>query len=236
MLTELRNADGALPEQYTGRMCGRYATALNEAEWSGIFPVSPDTVTFPEPRYNLAPTQGAPIIRELAGEWRLDVLRWGLIPAWAKSPADVRYNLFNARAEGVADKPSFRAAFRSRRCVMPASGFYEWRSGENGKQPYYISRTDGKPMLFAGLWERWERGDEQLESCTMITTEANEFMQQLHTRMPVILESEDRLVWLEEGPEELLKPSPEGVLQAWPVSRAVGNVRNEGPELIRALT
>lgn len=217
-------------------MCGRYATALNQAEWSGIFPVGPDTVQFPEPRYNLAPTQGAPVIRQLAGQLSLDELRWGLIPAWAKSPSDVRYSLFNARAEGVADKASFRAAFRSRRALMPASGFYEWRSEGGVKQPYYISRTDGRPLLFAGLWERWESGEQQLESCTMITTEANGFMQQLHTRMPVIIEFEDRQLWLEEGPQELLRPAAEDVLQAWPVSRAVGNVRNEGPELLTPLS
>ncbi len=213
-------------------MCGRYATALNQAEWSGIFPVAPDTVRFPEPRYNLAPTQGAPVIRELDGGRRLELLRWGLIPAWAKSPEDVRYNLFNARAEGVADKPSFRGAFRSRRALMPASGFYEWKTVDGKKQPYYISRSDGQPLIFAGLWERWESAGQQLDSCTMITTEANTFMQQLHTRMPVILEPAEREIWLEEGPEELLRPAAEDVLQAWPVSRAVGNVRNEGPELL----
>ena len=102
---------------------------------------------------------------------------------------------------------------------MPASGFYEWHSEGGVKQPYYISRTDGRPLLFAGLWERWESGEQQLESCTMITTEANGFMQQLHTRMPVIIEFEDRQLWLEEGPQELLRPAAEDVLQAWPVSR-----------------
>lgn len=213
-------------------MCGRYATALNQAEWSGIFPVAPGTVHFPDPRYNLAPTQGAPVIRDLEGERRLELLRWGLVPAWAKSPEDVRYNLFNARAEGITEKPSFRGAFRSRRALMPASGFYEWETVDGRKQPYYISRADGQPLIFAGLWERWESAGQRLDSCTMITTAANSFMQQLHTRMPVILEPAEREIWLQEGPEELLRPAAEGVLQAWPVNRAVGNVRNEGPELL----
>lgn len=216
-------------------MCGRYATALSQADWSGIFPLGPDTLQFPEPRYNLAPSQGAPVIRRSGTGLSLAELRWGLIPAWAKSPADVRYNLFNARAEGVADKPSFRAAFRSRRALMPASGFYEWRTTDGVKQPYYISRTDGQPLLFAALWERWESGEQELESCTMITTEANSFMQQLHTRMPVIIEANQQQLWLEHGPAELLRPAAEDVLQAWPVSRAVGNVRNEGPELLTPL-
>lgn len=216
-------------------MCGRYATALSQAEWSGLFPVAPDSMIFPEPRYNLAPTQGAPVIRELNAELRLDQLRWGLVPGWAKSPADVKHNLFNARAESVADKPSFRSAFKSRRAVMPASGFYEWHTEGGVKQPYYISRVDGQPLLFAALWENWSRGDESLESCTMITTSANDFMQRLHTRMPVILEQSEQRIWLQEGPEELLRPAADGVLQAWPVSRAVGNVRNESPELMQPL-
>src|SRR5690554_647833 len=148
-------------------MCGRYATALTQAEWSGVFPMAPDNMQFPEPRYNLAPTQAAPVIRELAGQPNLELLRWGLIPAWAKSPADVNYNLFNARAEGVARKPSFRSAFRSRRSLMPASGFYEWHTVDGVKQPYYISRVDGEPLVFAALWERWERNEESVDSCTI---------------------------------------------------------------------
>ena len=190
---------------------------------------------FPEPRYNLAPTQGAPVIRELDGERRLDQLRWGLIPGWAKSPGDVKHNLFNARAETVAEKPSFRSAFKSRRAVMPASGFYEWRTVDGVKQPYYISRVDGGAMLFAALWERWAQGGESLESSTIITTHSNEFMQQLHNRMPVILEPGELETWLQDGPFELLRPAADGVLQAWPVSRAVGNVRNQGPELLEPI-
>ncbi len=213
-------------------MCGRYATALTQAEWSGVFPVAPDTMEFPAPRYNLAPTQGAPVIREQDGRFSLETLRWGLIPAWAKSPAEVKHNLFNARAEGVAEKPSFRNAFKSRRALMPASGFYEWRMLDGVKQPYYISRADGEPMVFAALWERWSRAEESLDSCVMITSAANGFMQQLHTRMPVILEKDEQQLWLHEGPQELLRPAAEHVLQAWPVSRAVGNVRNETPELM----
>lgn len=217
-------------------MCGRYATALNQAEWSGLFPVRPDSLDIPEPRYNLAPSQGAPVIRELDGERRLDLIRWGLVPAWAKNPTDVRHNLFNARAETAAEKPSFRSAFKSRRCLMPASGFFEWRTVDGVKQPYYISRVDGAPMVFAGLWERWAKDGQELDSCTMLTTSANEFMRDLHHRMPVILEADAREIWLEEGSEAVLGPSAEGVLQAWPVTRAVGNVRNESPGLLEPIS
>lgn len=217
-------------------MCGRYATALSQAEWSGLFPVSPDSLSLPEPRYNLAPSQGAPIIRELEGERRLDIVRWGLIPAWAKNPEQLKHNLFNARGETVAEKPSFRSAFKARRCLMPASGFYEWHTEDGVKQPYYISRVDGEPLIFAGLWERWTKDGQELDSCTMITTSANSFMQKLHHRMPVILEESEREIWLQEGPEELLRPSAEGVLQAWPVSRAVGNVRNESSDLTERIS
>lgn len=217
-------------------MCGRYATALSQAEWSGLFPVGPDSLDFPEPRYNLAPSQGAPVIRNLDGERRLDQIRWGLVPAWAKSVADMKHNLFNARAETAAEKPSFRSAFKSRRCLMPASGFYEWRTVEGVKQPYYISRVDGAPMVFAGLWERWTKDGQELDSCTMLTTSANEFMQELHHRMPVILEAAEREIWLEDGPEAILRPSAEDVLQAWPVTRAVGNVRNESRDLLEPIS
>lgn len=216
-------------------MCGRYATALSQAEWSGIFPVRPENMLFPEPRYNLAPTQGAPVIRELDGEAELTLLRWGLIPPWVKDPAALRHTLFNARSETAAEKPSFRAAFKSRRCLMPASGFYEWHTEGGVKKPYFFTRTDGKPVVFAGLWERWERGAERVDSCTMLTASASVFMEQYHQRMPVVLEEADRAAWLHEGPEELLRPAGDDVLQAWPVSPAVGNTRNEGPELVEPL-
>jgi len=212
-------------------MCGRYATALSEAEWSGIFPLSPENMLFPEPRFNLAPTQGAPVIRQLHDEAELAVLRWGLVPGWVREPESIRHTLFNARSETAAEKPSFRAAFRARRCLMPASGFYEWRTEADGRQPYYFSRADGQPLIFAGLWEHWEGNGRKLGSCTMLTTASNPFMEEYHHRMPVILEEADRAAWLHEGPEELLRPAAAGVLQAWPVSRAVGSIRNEGPSL-----
>lgn len=219
------------PPGYGTRMCGRYATALSEAEWNGIFPVLPENMLFPEPRYNLAPTQGAPVIRLQGSTWELAVLRWGLVPGGARDPASLRHTLFNARSETAAEKPSFRAAFRARRCLMPASGFYEWRAEGDGRQPYFFTRRDGKPVVFAGLWEHWEGDGRTLESCTMLTTAANGFMGDYHHRMPVILEEEQRSVWLEDGPQELLGPAGEDVLQAWAVSRAAGNIRNEGPGL-----
>ena len=163
--------------------------------------------------------------------------RWGLIPAWSKEPK-TEYSTFNARAETVSTKPAFRAAYHQRRCLIPADGFYEWARSESSKSPYYISFADHRPFAFAGLWDRWEKEGQIVESCTIIVTEANDLMRPIHDRMPVILASEDYDQWLDPvigdltRIQSLLKPCPSQWLQAYPVSPAVNNSRNDSEELI----
>jgi putative SOS response-associated peptidase YedK len=164
------------------------------------------------------------------------MLRWGLVPSWAKELA-IGNHMINARAESLAEKPAFRVAYRRRRCVVLATGFYEWRNTAMGKVPYFISGAAGQPLGFAGLWERWEKTAHPVESCTIITTTANEALRPLHDRMPVIIAPDDLPLWLNAGaPEselhELLRPAPDALLAYREVSRAVNNPRTDGPELI----
>jgi putative SOS response-associated peptidase YedK len=167
--------------------------------------------------------------------------RWGLIPHWVADPTTFKATLFNARAESAAEKPSFRDAMRSRRCIVPATGFYEWRKTDDSKQPYHIQRTDGQPMALAGLWSVNTRGQESIISCTILTVDANHDMEVLHDRMPVILEREAWNRW--EDPDELdpqrledlLVPADEGVITMYPVGREVGNSRVDEPSLVRPL-
>ena len=164
------------------------------------------------------------------------MLRWGLVPFWAKDPS-IGNRMINARAETVAEKPSYRAAFRHRRCVVLADGFYEWRRENDAKTPYFISLASGGPFALAGLWENWtdKESGESLQTTTLITTEANDFMQSLHHRMPVVIEPKAVGDWLggsAEPMEKAAERTPE--LQAWPVDRRVNNARNEGEELIDA--
>lgn len=217
-------------------MCGRYAF-YSPAE--AVVRLFETTLRLPiEARYNIAPTQFVPVIRESTSTGRqLAMLYWGLVPAWAKDKA-IGNRLINARSETLHEKPSFRRAFSQRRCLVLASGFYEWRSENQGKQPYFISRQDGEPFAMAGLWETWRKDEETLESCTIITTAADEFMQPLHHRMPVILPPVSCGPWLDTAgvntrqAAELLQSLERGQLQAWPVSTRVNNPRNQGPELI----
>lgn len=199
------------------------------------------------PRYNVAPTTRVPVIRRWdakereiirqgpGGERELAMAKWGLIPSWAKDPK-IGNNAINARAEGIADKPMFRSAYKSRRCVVPASGFYEWKTipGQKTKQPYLIRRRDGQPMSFAGLWEVWtdKATGEVVTSCTIITCGPNEVMAELHDRMPVILDPADIEAWLGVGGDAFLRPCPAAWLEAYPVSTKVNSVRNDGADLI----
>ena len=190
-----------------------------------------------EPRYNIAPTQYIAAIRDSEEDGReLAMLRWGLVPFWAKDPS-IGNRMINARAETVAEKPAYRAAYRRRRCLVLADGFYEWHKEGSGKTPYYISAANGAPFAFAGLWENWQSkdSDETIQSATLITTAANDYLSSLHHRMPVILETGTADRWL-AGDNELIefvaKHGPE--LKAWPVDRRVNNARNEGEDLIEA--
>jgi putative SOS response-associated peptidase YedK len=168
------------------------------------------------------------------------VVRWGLIPSWADD-ASIGNRLINARAETAAEKPSFRSAFKHRRCLIPTSGFYEWQKVGTKKQPHYIRRPDEVPFAFAGLWERWEKGGEPIESCTILTTEANGMMRPIHDRMPVILGPEAWGQWLDpEGKESLplkplLRPYPDDWLTAYPVSTRVNNPKYDAPACVAPL-
>ncbi|MDX1481974.1 MAG: SOS response-associated peptidase [Woeseiaceae bacterium] len=214
-------------------MCGRFAFYSPAEATAALFGVKTDAEL--EPRYNVAPTQDiAAIRRSRDGELELTTLHWGLVPFWAKDPS-IGNRMINARAETVADKPSFRNAFRKRRCLILADGFYEWRKEGEGKTPYFISLDSGEPMAFAGLWEDWtdKESGESLQSGTIVTTAAQGFMADLHGRMPVILVPDTAPRWFDDAGgllENYAEATPP--LRAWPVSRRVNNPRNEGEELI----
>lgn len=213
-------------------MCGRYVTR-DQAAMERYFNIRPHQFQLTD-RYNVAPSTTVPVVRSIDGERVLSGMHWGLISSWAKDKK-IAYKTINARAETVASKPAFRAAYKARRCLIPASGFYEWKRDVEPKQPHYIHQRDDAPIAFAGLWETWKRDDETIESCTIVTTEANDMMTELHNRMPVILDPEDFEWWMTGKTEEvgqLLAPCPSDWLDAYAVSRKVNNTRNYGPELI----
>jgi putative SOS response-associated peptidase YedK len=223
-------------------MCGRFTLHSPAKAIADLFGLIGEPSL--QPRYNIAPTQPVPIIRILRAnpatrQRELVPVRWGLVPAWADDPA-IGNRLINARAETVASKPSFREAFRYRRCLVPADGFYEWTKEGGRKQPVYIRRKDGQPFAFAGLWEEWEREGEIIQSCVIITTQANQMMAEYHDRMPVILHSNDYDLWLDpdvQDPkilEPLLRPYPSDDLDVYPVSRLVNDPRHEDPKCVEA--
>lgn len=191
-----------------------------------------------EPRYNIAPTQRVAVVRcDAEGRRTVAMLRWGLVPFWAKDPA-IGNRLINARAETAAEKPAFRAAWRRRRCLVPADGFYEWQAGPAGKTPYFISAASGEPFAMAGLWEHWEpknSEDALMETFTILTTAPTDLMARLHNRMPVVLGQQSSEAWLAGGDLERAGDSladPAVTLRAWPVSRKVNSPRNEDASLI----
>ena len=171
-------------------MCGRYTLTVPVEILAEEFGVTGPLPEVP-PSYNIAPTQEVAAVLTDDGERRLEMLRWGLIPSWADDPG-IGSRMINARSETVPEKPSFRRAFRERRCLILADGFYEWKRTNDGKQPYYIRMEDGRPFAFAGLWESWRGGREEIRSCTILTTEASDRVSNIHHRMPVILAPEDR--------------------------------------------
>jgi putative SOS response-associated peptidase YedK len=220
------------------RMCGRYASFLPPDLIARLFGTRNDLPNL-RPTWNMAPTMDAPVVRRHpeTGDRHLDLLTWGFVPAFTRSLKEARRPV-NARAETVASSGMFRAAFAKRRCIVPADAFYEWQAGPSGKTPYAIARADGDPLAFAGIWEGWRSPDGPvMRTFAIVTTTANTQMSVLHERMPVILEPPDWPAWLgetNENPAPLLRPSPDGVLRMWPVDRRVGNVRNDGPDLLAA--
>ena len=219
-------------------MCGRINLRMSPAELQAAF----DLFREPEwvPRYNLGPMQKVLAVRLKPEGVRLaEPMQWGLVPSWAKE-AKIGSQMINARCKTVATKPAFQSAFQKRRCLVPASGFYEWQvlDGKT-KQPWHIFRADGGPLALAGLWEHWQSPDgNQLESCAIITTTPNEGMAEIHDRMPVILGEEHWNLWLDpdetdpQAPTELLVPCPSEWLEKTPVSSLVNSVRNESPECL----
>ncbi len=218
-------------------MCGRYTLATSVDELARQFEIGEYPASIP-PSYNVAPTQNiAAVVAE--GEARkLEMLRWGLVPSWADDP-EIGARMINARSETVAEKPSFRKAFRERRCLILADGFYEWRRMESGKQPYYIRMKDERPFAFAGLWESWGRDGDEVRSCAILTTEPNGLVRGIHNRMPVILPPENYPLWLDhdfderEALESILESYPAGEMEAYPVSRAMNSPSHDVPGCIK---
>lgn len=220
-------------------MCGRYQITTAEQAMRRLFEYSGPPLNIP-PRYNVAPTQDVPAIVAADGGRQLRMMRWGLVPSWAKD-VKIGAKMINARAESAADKPAFRAAFKSRRCLIPADGFYEWKKQDQGaRQPYLIYLYDGL-FAFAGLWERWAGPDGEVLSCTILTTEANLVVRNIHDRMPSILEPEDHARWLDPVTHESAlrvmakRQYANKKMRFQRVSTAVNSVRNDGPECIAEL-
>lgn len=216
-------------------MCGRFNLLVDAQAVADLYDV---TVIQLAPRYNIAPTQPIAAVRiNQAGNREFTHFYWGLIPSWSKDPS-FGARLINARSETAHEKPSFRSAFKRRRCVIPASGFYEWQKTPTGKQPMHIHHADNEILSFAGLWEYWaDANGNEIESCTILTCAPNAFMSPLHNRMPVILETADLELWLDHSAplpavQFLLKPAHDQLLTAYPVSTFVNKAGNDSAECI----
>lgn len=222
-------------------MCGRFTLTAPPGvlfEWFDIF----DGPEFP-PRYNIAPTQPIIVVLEGDGPRRTELMRWGLMPNWVKDPREFPL-IINARAETILEKPSFRGALRHHRCIIPATGYYEWRTGPDGKkQPFYITLKDGAPIAFAGVWASWMGPEgEEIDSAAIVTVPASDDLKEVHHRMPVMLEQDQIADWLNvrEVPEkeafQMLKPLPEGKTKLHPVSRRVNTAHDDDEKLVEEVT
>jgi putative SOS response-associated peptidase YedK len=227
-------------------MCGRYVSVSSPTILAERFGAETVRVEETEQNFNVTPRADVPVVAvsKTTSERTLDLVRWGLIPSWAKDMS-IGDKLINARSDTVASKPAYKRAFAKRRCIIPADGFYEWqkREGEKKKQPWFIRRRDGEPLAFAGLWEIWhdpEVGDDapRIKTCTIITTDANDLMKPIHHRMPVVLDESDWERWLDpefgdiETLQKMLKPAPSEEFEAWEISTRVNAAANNGPELL----
>jgi putative SOS response-associated peptidase YedK len=228
-------------------MCGRFVSSSPPDELARYFDVEKVGESVLDPSYNVAPSNDIYVVVESGGIRRLETFHWGLIPFWAKD-MKTGNKMINARAETVAEKNAYKHAFKKRRCIIPADGFYEWKKvpGQKAKQPYYIQRTDGEPLAFAGLWEVWRPNKEEgaaddegeiVRSCTIITGQPNEKMAEIHDRMPVMLPPSAWAEWLDPENDDLatlgklLVPAPASLITMHPVSTAVNNARSKGAEL-----
>lgn len=229
------------PSVFTQRMCGRFTLTADLKAVSERFGASePAGPEKPRTRFNIAPTQGVIVVNN-EGRRQLRQMRWGLIPSWAKDAA-IGNKLINARAETLAEKPSFSEALRKRRCIIPADGFYEWEKVGKTKQPIRIVLKSREPFALAGLWDVWETSEgDQIHSCTIITTAANELIRPIHDRMPVILTRENEAVWLDPKIQNpaillpLLKPYPAELMEIYPVSPEVNSPAVDRPEYIEPI-
>lgn len=218
-------------------MCGRFTLTHPTEALAALFDAAPANDLPEGPRYNVCPTQTIPVVTSEGGTRRLRPMRWGFIPAWYKTPADGPL-IINARSDTVATKPAFREAVRARRCLVPASGFYEWETAGDGrtKLPWYFTRADGRPMALAGLWQRWERDGQAMDTCAIVSTDAGPGMAGLHHREAVIVEAADWPLWLGEaghGAAVLMRAAgPEVLARPWRVDPRVNSNRAEGPDLI----
>jgi len=225
-------------------MCGRFARRSTQQVLADWFGVDMEDMPWFAPSYNVAPQSVQPVVRlnRDSGGREVAMLRWGLVPFWAKD-AKLGYSTINARSEEAAVKPAYRDALKKRRCLVPADAFYEWQrpnsnSPAMAKQPFAIALSSGQPYAMAGLWESWQPRDAApLETFTILTTDPNSLMEPIHNRMPVILAAQDYARWLDPGdparpPLDLLRPYPADLMVAWPVSDRVGNVRNNDPQLL----
>ncbi|HWK95371.1 MAG TPA: SOS response-associated peptidase [Pseudolabrys sp.] len=217
-------------------MCGRYTLTASPQAIRDFFRYA-EQPNFP-PRYNIAPTQPIAVVRLINRQRQFALMRWGLLPSWVKDPKAFSL-IVNARGEGVLDKPAFRAAMKRRRCLIPADGFYEWKTGGSRKQPYYIHGKSGEPLAFAGLWETWTGPNgEELDTVAIITTDANRTVSPLHDRMPVIVSPAAFDLWLDTDNIDaaaaslLIRPAPDSLLEVWPVSTDVNRVANDNVHLI----
>ncbi len=219
-------------------MCGRFVLTHPSEALAQLFEAAPANDLPPVPAYNICPTQQVHVVSSGDEGRRLVAMRWGFLPHWYKTPTDGPL-LINARAETLAEKPAFRAACRERRCLIPATGFYEWTKDEGGKRlPWYIHPADGSPTAFAGVWQVWERGEDRLVTCAIVTTDASADLRAIHHRMPLSIAREDWPLWLGEagkGAATLMHPGPEGLFDFHRVDPAVNSNRAQGEDLIAPL-
>ena len=223
-------------------MCGRFTNSAEIKDIEKEFKINLSE-TKSKPRYNIAPSQEIDVVLNQDDKIILTELKWGLVPSWSKDP-DIGNRMINARGETLSEKPSFREAFKKRRCIIPATGFYEWKKAAGGKQPYYFFLPDKSIFGFAGLYEEWtdKKTGELLETCTIITTEANDVLKAVHDRMPVILNSENYALWLDEKVhdtnqlQKLIVPYSAKEMNAYPVSKSVNIPDVDSAELIKSIS